>query len=101
MLMYVLLHYVSVLVRNLRMYVYYFYGVQVYAHTYVHTLLHLCLMSLFVYVSAIQSTIVKCANRFHGTEQQDSQELLAFLLDGLHEDLNKVGAYTAMSVCRI
>lgn len=36
-----------------------------------------------------KTTIVKCANRFHGTEQQDSQELLAFLLDGLHEDLNK------------
>ena len=25
-----------------------------------------------------------------GNEQQDSQEFLAFLLDGLHEDLNKV-----------
>ena len=36
---------------------------------------------------------MKCANRFHGTEQQDSQELLAFLLDGLHEDLNKVRTY--------
>ena len=53
-------------------------------------MLHLRTISMFVYVSAIQSTIVKCANRFHGTEQQDSQELLAFLLDGLHEDLNKV-----------
>ncbi len=26
-----------------------------------------------------------------GNDQQDSQEFLAFLLDGLHEDLNKVG----------
>ncbi len=25
-----------------------------------------------------------------GNDQQDSQEFLAFLLDGLHEDLNKV-----------
>eukprot|EP00123_Amoebidium_parasiticum_P006322 comp17299_c0_seq1/m.16441 comp17299_c0_seq1/g.16441 ORF comp17299_c0_seq1/g.16441 comp17299_c0_seq1/m.16441 type:complete len:906 (-) comp17299_c0_seq1:89-2806(-) len=28
--------------------------------------------------------------RFSGYQQQDSQELLAFLLDGLHEDLNRV-----------
>ncbi len=25
-----------------------------------------------------------------GNDQQDSQEFLAFLLDGLHEDMNKV-----------
>jgi len=30
------------------------------------------------------------APRFSGYQQQDSQELLAFLLDGLHEDLNRV-----------
>jgi len=30
------------------------------------------------------------APRFSGFRQQDSQELLAFLLDGLHEDLNRV-----------
>ncbi|KAJ8791905.1 hypothetical protein J1605_004130 [Eschrichtius robustus] len=28
--------------------------------------------------------------KFSGYQQQDSQELLAFLLDGLHEDLNRV-----------
>ncbi|TKR64153.1 hypothetical protein L596_024735 [Steinernema carpocapsae] len=28
--------------------------------------------------------------RFSGYQQQDSQELLAYLLDGLHEDLNKI-----------
>ena len=28
--------------------------------------------------------------RFNGFQQHDSQELLAFLLDGLHEDLNRV-----------
>ncbi|TSS11538.1 Ubiquitin carboxyl-terminal hydrolase 32 [Bagarius yarrelli] len=35
-------------------------------------------------------TIAKYAPRFDGFQQQDSQELLAFLLDGLHEDLNRV-----------
>ena len=27
---------------------------------------------------------------FSGYQQQDSQELMAFLLDGLHEDLNRI-----------
>lgn len=35
-------------------------------------------------------TIGKYAPVFTGTQQHDSQELLAFLLDGLHEDLNRV-----------
>ncbi|XP_046415413.1 ubiquitin carboxyl-terminal hydrolase 32 [Neodiprion fabricii] len=35
-------------------------------------------------------TIAKYAPRFGGFQQHDSQELLAFLLDGLHEDLNRV-----------
>lgn len=30
------------------------------------------------------------APQFSGYQQQDSQELLAFILDGLHEDLNRV-----------
>ena len=30
------------------------------------------------------------APQFSGYQQQDSQELVAFLLDGLHEDLNRV-----------
>jgi len=30
------------------------------------------------------------APRFNGYAQQDSQELTSFLLDGLHEDLNRV-----------
>ncbi|KAK5581122.1 hypothetical protein RB653_001150 [Dictyostelium firmibasis] len=34
--------------------------------------------------------IGKYAPQFSGISQQDSQELLSFLLDGLHEDLNKV-----------
>uniref|UniRef100_A0A8K9X196 Ubiquitin carboxyl-terminal hydrolase n=1 Tax=Oncorhynchus mykiss TaxID=8022 RepID=A0A8K9X196_ONCMY len=36
-------------------------------------------------------TIGKINESFSGQEQQDSQELLLFLMDGLHEDLNKVG----------
>jgi ubiquitin carboxyl-terminal hydrolase 4/11/15 len=34
--------------------------------------------------------IGQCAPQFSGYAQHDSQELLAFLLDGLHEDLNEV-----------
>ncbi|EGC39715.1 hypothetical protein DICPUDRAFT_26301 [Dictyostelium purpureum] len=34
--------------------------------------------------------IGKYAPQFSGMSQQDSQEFLSFLLDGLHEDLNKV-----------
>jgi ubiquitin carboxyl-terminal hydrolase 4/11/15 len=30
------------------------------------------------------------APRFNGYAQQDAQELMAFLLDGLHEDLNRI-----------
>ncbi|NXY45788.1 UBP4 hydrolase, partial [Ceuthmochares aereus] len=49
--------------------------------------------------SGRQSYVVPCmfktqvglfAPQFSGYQQQDSQELLAFLLDGLHEDLNRV-----------
>ena len=35
-------------------------------------------------------TISRYSQNFSGFQQQDSQELLAFLLDGLHEDLNRV-----------
>ncbi len=35
-------------------------------------------------------TIGKCNQLFAGNGQQDSQELLGFLMDGLHEDLNRV-----------
>lgn len=38
----------------------------------------------------LQWTIGKYAPRFNGFQQHDSQELLSFLLDGLHEDLNRV-----------
>jgi ubiquitin C-terminal hydrolase len=35
-------------------------------------------------------TIGTFAPRFNGYAQQDAQELMAFLLDGLHEDLNRI-----------
>lgn len=38
----------------------------------------------------MKNTIGKFAPQFSGFQQHDSQELLAFLLDGLHEDLNRV-----------
>ncbi|CAA2980736.1 ubiquitin carboxyl-terminal hydrolase 8-like [Olea europaea subsp. europaea] len=37
-----------------------------------------------------KSTLASFAPQFSGYNQHDSQELLAFLLDGLHEDLNRV-----------
>lgn len=40
--------------------------------------------------STIQVQVGKFAPQFSGYQQQDSQELLAFLLDGLHEDLNRI-----------
>uniref|UniRef100_W5KNT1 Ubiquitin carboxyl-terminal hydrolase 32 n=1 Tax=Astyanax mexicanus TaxID=7994 RepID=W5KNT1_ASTMX len=45
---------------------------------------------LYTALEQIRWTIAKYAPRFNGFQQQDSQELLAFLLDGLHEDLNRV-----------
>eukprot|EP00003_Mantamonas_plastica_P003981 TRINITY_DN1312_c0_g1_i4.p1 TRINITY_DN1312_c0_g1~~TRINITY_DN1312_c0_g1_i4.p1 ORF type:complete len:558 (-),score=200.50 TRINITY_DN1312_c0_g1_i4:20-1693(-) len=40
--------------------------------------------------SKFKKVIGKFAPQFTGYNQQDSQELLAFLLDGIHEDLNRV-----------
>merc|ERR1712159_704093 len=40
--------------------------------------------------SSLKKVIGQFAPHFAGYQQQDSQELLAFLLDGLHEDLNRV-----------
>mmetsp|Transcript_474 Transcript_474/g.1052 ORF Transcript_474/g.1052 Transcript_474/m.1052 type:complete len:532 (-) Transcript_474:8-1603(-) len=37
-----------------------------------------------------KSNLARFAPQFEGYEQQDAQELLAFLLDGIHEDLNRV-----------
>lgn len=41
-------------------------------------------------VFMFQTQVGRFAPQFSGYQQQDSQELLAFLLDGLHEDLNRV-----------
>jgi hypothetical protein len=41
-----------------------------------------------VYPTDIKRNIERIAPRFHGGQQQDAHELLVFLLDGLHEDLN-------------
>lgn len=38
----------------------------------------------------VKSVISRFAPQFSGYNQNDSQELISFLLDGLHEDLNKV-----------
>ena len=40
--------------------------------------------------SAFKATLSTFAPQFTGYQQHDAQELLAFLLDGLHEDLNRV-----------
>ena len=37
-----------------------------------------------------KQTLQRFAPQFSGYQQHDSQELVAFLLDGLHEDLNRV-----------
>lgn len=38
----------------------------------------------------VQTKVGHFASQFLGYQQHDSQELLSFLLDGLHEDLNRV-----------
>lgn len=38
----------------------------------------------------VQYSVGRFAPQFSGYQQQDSQELMAFLLDGLHEDLNRI-----------
>ncbi len=44
----------------------------------------------FVVPRAIKEVIADFAPQFEGYRQHDSQEFVAFLLDGLHEDLNQV-----------
>ncbi|PWN40949.1 UCH-domain-containing protein [Ceraceosorus guamensis] len=43
-----------------------------------------------VHPREFKQTLARFAPQFSGFAQQDTQELLAFLLDGLHEDLNRV-----------
>ncbi|XP_028680996.1 ubiquitin carboxyl-terminal hydrolase 4 [Erpetoichthys calabaricus] len=44
----------------------------------------------YVAPKTFKTQVGRFAPQFSGYQQQDSQELLAFLLDGLHEDLNRV-----------
>ncbi|KAK9768405.1 ubiquitin-specific protease doa4 [Basidiobolus ranarum] len=44
----------------------------------------------FVSPVTFREAIGRFASQFQGNKQQDAQELLAFLLDGLHEDLNLI-----------
>jgi len=41
-------------------------------------------------VYLLQISVGRFKPEFSGYQQQDSQELMAFLLDGLHEDLNRI-----------
>lgn len=45
---------------------------------------------IFLLFSILQTQVGRFAPQFSGYQQQDSHELLAFLLDGLHEDLNRI-----------
>jgi ubiquitin C-terminal hydrolase len=59
---------------------------QIHTRAHAHKHSHSCTWICYL----LQWTIGKYAPRFNGFQQHDSQELLAFLLDGLHEDLNRV-----------
>ncbi|GES76716.1 cysteine proteinase [Rhizophagus clarus] len=54
------------------------------------TLIKVLWSDSYTFVSPVtfKEAIGRFAPQFSGTEQQDSQEFLSFLLDGLHEDLN-------------
>ncbi len=43
-----------------------------------------------VYPTELKTQVGNKAPQFQGYQQQDSQELMSFLMDGLHEDLNRV-----------
>jgi ubiquitin carboxyl-terminal hydrolase 4/11/15 len=50
----------------------------------------LCASNSYFAPRAFKQTIGKYGSAFAGYSQQDSQEFLAFLLDALHEDLNRI-----------
>lgn len=47
-------------------------------------------MNNFTCIHSLQIAVGRFKPEFSGYQQQDSQELMAFLLDGLHEDLNRI-----------
>ncbi|ESO84311.1 hypothetical protein LOTGIDRAFT_132462 [Lottia gigantea] len=49
-----------------------------------------CGKHLYSLPRAFKLSVGRFAPQFSGYQQQDSQELMAFLLDGLHEDLNRI-----------
>ncbi|EGR29185.1 ubiquitin carboxyl-terminal hydrolase family protein, putative [Ichthyophthirius multifiliis] len=49
----------------------------------------------------LKRIVGKFAPQFSGFNQQDSQELLSYLLDGIHEDLNKILKKTILRIIRI
>lgn len=58
---------------------------------YAELIKHLWLGSNAIYrPTRFKSSIEQFAPQFMGNEQHDAHELLAFLLDGMHEDLNRV-----------
>ena len=44
---------------------------------------------MFIF-NVFQLQVGRFAPQFSGYQQHDSQELLTFLLDGMHEDLNRI-----------
>lgn len=47
-------------------------------------------IAIYAYLHLLQIAVGQFKPEFSGYQQQDSQELMAFLLDGLHEDLNRI-----------
>ena len=45
-----------------------------------------------------KSMIARVAPYFTGTQQHDCQEFLMYLLDGLHEDLNRVSTSSSIYI---
>jgi ubiquitin C-terminal hydrolase len=41
--------------------------------------------------SELKSQVSRVARQFSGYGQQDAQEFLRFLLDGMHNELNRIG----------
>ena len=61
------------------------------AQTYAMLLQQICSNKQEIIEPTLFKTIIQeCASRFFEGDQQDSSEFLSFLLNGLHEDLNRI-----------